>query len=152
MALEEAPAGSLVSEMDGRMAHLGTPTPDRRQIRGSRPSVQPLADSLEAIEAVAPRGDPAKLARDIEALPLLQLEGFDGPVWQRRGEELVAYGMATLPKKIRTGEIFALMAKAGQPQAEDLVLPRGGVDRQEARDLAADTCMAALPRFRERSS
>ena len=139
----------LVPKWTGVMKRDGH-RPQTDETAGSRPSVQPPSDALvQVLQAVAPRADPAKLARDIESLPGLALEGFAGPLWRERQGELLAYVAATLPRKIITGEIFGLMVKAGIPRAGDLSLPRGGISEEEARDLAIDVGLAALERFRE---
>lgn len=89
------------------------------------------------------------LERDRDDLRLMQLERFNGRTWDRRQRDLFQYGHTVLPKKIRTGEIFAIMRDVGIPAARDLGLPAGpSLTRDEVDEVTADVTVAALLDFK----
>ncbi|MBW3536916.1 MAG: hypothetical protein KY395_03980 [Actinobacteria bacterium] len=112
-----------------------------------------MADShgalIARIERVSPAARELQLARDRDDLIAMQMEEFAGKTWHRKQIELYNYGRRVLPKKIRTGEIFAIMREVGVPPASDLRLPRGvELTSHEVEELVTDVSAKALLDFK----
>lgn len=104
---------------------------------------------IARVERIAPAAREAQLARDRDDLIAMQMEGFAGRTWDRKQIELYNYGRRVLPKKIRTGEIFAIMREVGVPPAADLRLPRGAdLTPLDLDELITDVSAKALPGFK----
>ena len=86
--------------------------------------------------------------RDRDRLLRMQLEGYDGPTWHDEVRpDVWAYAYRVLPKKIETGEIFAMRARLCGKPANDLSLPDEGICRADAEDLASDVAASAITPF-----
>lgn len=88
--------------------------------------------------------------RDRDRLLRMQLEGYEGPTWSDEVlPDVWGYAYRVLPKKIETGEIFAMRTRLrGQP-ANDLTLPHEGICRADAEDLASDVAAGAIRLFHD---
>lgn len=91
-----------------------------------------------------------QMAADAEELLQVGLTGYGGPRWRKLEARLITYARKTLPRKIVTGEIFAMMNAKGVGAAADLALPKGRpVTIEEARDLADEVIARSIGPFKE---
>ncbi|KMS80353.1 hypothetical protein ACH49_08380 [Streptomyces leeuwenhoekii] len=94
-----------------------------------------------------------KAVREAESaiLDILARDEFQGPRWERTTSSLAEYGWLTLVKWLGTGQIFdrclAIGRRLPHNEAARIVLLHDWDTRFE---LASDTVLAALPKFRER--
>lgn len=80
----------------------------------------------------------------------MQLEGFDGPTWCKEVRpDVWSYALRVLPNKIETGEIFAMRLRRGAKPADDLILPTGGITRDDAEDLASEVSLRSIDKFHD---
>ncbi len=84
-------------------------------------------------------------------LDILARDEFQGPRWERTTNSLAEYGWLTLVKWLGSGEIFGRCLAIGRSmphnEAARIVLRHDWDTRLE---LATDTVLAAMPKFRER--
>ncbi len=110
------------------------------QQRGGARSLQPAE----------PQSKEQRQERDRGRLLQMQLEGYDGPTWRKEVQpDVWAYAVRVLPKKIQTGEIFAIRARLGAKCADDLALPADGICRDDAEDLASEVAAGAIGVFHD---
>lgn len=83
---------------------------------------------------------------DVDLLTRLQLQGFQGPDYRIFTEELARYGVAVLTAWMYTGDIFTKAKERGFGLPP---LPDSGWTREDREDLAHDTVVHALIKFRE---
>ena len=142
------------------MSQANEPSEEAADGAGSRPIEQEIVRCdrglaagqialIARIERVPATIRAEQLERDRDDLRLMQLENFNGRTWDRRQRDLFQYGHTVLPKKIRTGEIFAIMRDVGIPAARDLGLPTGpSLTLDEVDEITADVTVAALIDFK----
>lgn len=88
-----------------------------------------------------------RLLGDAVLVARLKLSGFAGAEWERFAEELARYGLAVLNAWMYDRSIFGRVRKrlcAALPP-----LPDGEWDREDRAELAHDTVVIALNRFRD---
>lgn len=113
----------------------------------SVPADRPVPRSwLVAHQAAADRVD--RLLGDAELVARLQWAGFAGPDYDRFAEELARYGLAVLTSWMFHRTIFEKVKQRGFGGLP--ALPDSDWDSDDRQQLAADTVVLALSRFRDR--
>lgn len=87
----------------------------------------------------------SRLEGDANLYARLQFASFEGPDWDKFERELVRYGFAVLRAWIATGVIAARVQERAHKR---LARPPVELTQQDAEDLAADTIVRALEKFR----
>lgn len=87
----------------------------------------------------------ARLEGDLDLYTRLAFSSFEGPEWDAYERELVRYAFAVLRAWIATGVIRARVAERTHKR---LAPPPVEMSQQDAEDLAADTIVRALDKFR----
>ncbi|MGH9119123.1 MAG: RNA polymerase sigma factor [Acidimicrobiales bacterium] len=89
---------------------------------------------------------------DVELVADVQLEAStgieNGPAWRLVRDDIHCYAVPVLSSLILQGSVWGLYHGLGGQPANDLRTPVGGVDWEDAHDLAADTVLGALPILR----
>lgn len=115
-----------------------------RPLRGGPRPVQPGGFVIQPDGLTKPQ----RQERDRHRLMAMQLEAFNGPTWHEKVQpDVWSYALRVLPKKIMTGEIFAMRVRLHQKPAEDLALPAGGISLDDAEDLASEVALRSIGRF-----
>lgn len=91
-------------------------------------------------------------ASDADLVARVQLEASNkienGPAWRYVRDRVHTVAVPTLRKLIMRGTVWGLYHQLGGQASSDLRIPVGGVDAQDAYDLAAETVLGALPVLR----
>jgi DNA-directed RNA polymerase specialized sigma24 family protein len=86
---------------------------------------------------------------DIDLVADIQLEASTGiahgAAWRTVRDDVHAYAMPVLASLIMKGVVWGLHHQLGGQPANDLRIPVGGVDWEDAHDLAAEAVLGALP-------
>jgi DNA-directed RNA polymerase specialized sigma24 family protein len=121
----------------------GLPRVEPSNVRAERPVPR---EWLAAHEADAERLD--RLLGDVELVSRLQWAGFEGAEYARFAEELARYGLAVLTSWMFHRTIFEKVKQRGFGGLP--ALPDWEWDRDDRDQLATDTVVDALIRFRNR--
>jgi DNA-directed RNA polymerase specialized sigma24 family protein len=93
-------------------------------------------------------GDRPELLNDQKLVDVLREDDFQGPTWDRVADEWFRYGYATISGRVRTKQIFQDCRERGIPYPSSSVSDSSW-SAEDVHDLAIDTVVGALIRFRE---
>jgi RNA polymerase sigma factor (sigma-70 family) len=88
-----------------------------------------------------------QLAADIELVSELAAHGFTGPKYREFEIALCRYALGVMMAWLLSGEIFVRCAEQGRPVTPCAVR----LSSEECEQLAIDTVVAALPKFKEKA-
>ncbi|MEU3344234.1 sigma factor-like helix-turn-helix DNA-binding protein [Streptomyces sp. NPDC006700] len=115
-----------------------------------------LRDIFEAVDGITPSAASAspeadgRRAADEALVIVLTADGFAGPRWEKFNRDLMDYGWRVLNGWIATGKIFHECSRQGRGLEVRAGALRALSDPDVRYELAADTIIKTVPKFRDR--